>query len=436
MEVKTTRGRIQGIETEDAYVYLGVPYARPPIGERRFRAPIPVEPWEGVRKADRFPNRCMQPGEKQGSFYYKEFFSDSDFVPPMSEDCLYLNLWVPKEAEKSDQVKKPFPVAVWFHGGGFIGGHSTEIEFDGNAYAKRGILLITVGYRLGIFGCFCHEILREQGGESGNFGQRDQIAALDWVQENIVCFGGDPGCVTVFGQSAGGMGVRNLVASPLARGKIHRAIIQSCNGYKGSVKADFPRAFMENLWEKFLKKQKISFADFCRLPAEELVEQGNAFNRFAAFRTRSGLSMTPVVGDEVLPVSADQAAEEGQTLTIPYMTGATRDDMGVGLAGKKDYRKNALLKSLAKWSEMHSRRGVDSFVYYFGRSLPGDRAGAFHSSELWYMFGTLGRSWRPMEKHDYELSERMLDAWASFMRTGNPGWEAYREEGGYIQIFQ
>ena len=146
--------------------------------------------------------------------------------------------------------------------------------------------------------------------------------------------------------------------------------------------------------------------------------------------------MTPVVDGYFLPVGPDEAVDKGLSHTIPYMTGATKNDMGAGKIGVKDYRKHRLLQCLAKWSELHSKRGVDCYVYHFRRDLPGDNSGAFHSSELWYIFGTLGRSWRPMEKHDFELSEKMIDAWASFMRTGNPGWEPYKQENGYIHMFE
>ena len=428
--IMTAKGKVRGIETENAYVYKGVPYAKPPVGKLRWHAPVSMDAWEGVLDATKFQNRCAQPGEQPGSFYYKEFFSNEEFVPPMSEDCLYLNIWTPK------QVSEKCPVAIWYHGGGFLSGHSSEIEFDGDCYAKRGIILVTVTYRLGIFGYCCHEVLRTRDGHSGNYGQLDQIAAIDWVRENIVSFGGDPDNITVFGQSAGGMGVRNLVSSPMTKGKIHKAIIQSCNGYHGPIKDHFPYGKMEKLWVKFVKKQKLTFEEFYALSTQELVEMGSKFMRYAAFRTRSGISMTPVVDGWVLPTDPDTTLDNGLTHTIPYMVGATKDDIGAGAAGKKDYRKHKLLMSLAKWSELHAKRGVNCYVYHFRRDLPGDNAGAFHSSELWYTFGTLGRSWRPMERHDFELSEKMIDAWASFMRAGDPGWEPYKHEGGHIQIFE
>lgn len=427
--VTTAKGQIRGTETASAYVYKGVPYAKPPVGNLRWHAPVPMDKWDGVLDAVNFQSRCPQPKEKEGSFYHKEFFSNEEFVPPMSEDCLYLNIWTPREATEK------CPVAIWYHGGGFLSGHSTEIEFDGDCYAKRGIILVTVTYRLGIFGCCCHEELARRDGHSGNYGQLDQIAAIDWVRENIEAFGGDPENITAFGQSAGGMSVRNLVSSPMTKGKIQKAILQSCNGYRSSLKGCFPYKMMEKLWGKFVKKQKLTFDQFYSLSTDELVEMGSRFMRYAAFHTRSGISMTPVVDSWMLPFDPDEAVDQCATHSIPYMVGATKDDLGAGRAGIKNYRKHKLLMSLAKWSELHSQRGPDCFVYYFRRDLPGDNSGAFHSSELWYIFGTLARCWRPMEQHDFDLSEKMIDAWASFMKTGNPGWEPYKKEGDYIHIF-
>ena len=430
MIIKTKNGEIRGVETEHAYVFKGVPYAKPPVGDLRWHAPVPMEPWDGVLDATKFQNRCVQPGEQPGSFYYKEFFQNPDYVPPMSEDCLYLNIWMPKNGAEN------CPVAIWYHGGGYIGGHSSEIEFDGDCYARRGIILVTVTYRLGIFGFLCHEELTKRDGHSGNYGQLDQVAAIDWVREHIEAFGGDRGNITIFGQSAGGMSVTNLCCSPLTKGKFQKAIIQSCNGYGGPVKDNFPQKKMEKLWGKFLKRKKLTFAEFYRLPSDEMLQMGFAFSRYAAFWVGSGLPMTPVVDGWFLPEHPDKMVDKGLSHTIPYMTGATKNDMGAGREGPKNYRKHKLLMCLAKWSEKHSQRGVDSYVYHFRRDLPGDDSGAFHSSELWYVFGTLGRSWRPMEQHDFELSEKMIDAWASFMRTGNPGWAPYKKEGDYIQMFE
>lgn len=427
-QIQTKYGTVRGVETEIGTVFRGVPYAQPPIGDLRFRPPQPVEPWEGVRDCESFPPMSVQKREEPGSFYGKEFFSYPEFDLPMSEDCLYLNVWTPKDAENC-------PVAIWYHGGGFQNGNGAEPEFDGVALNRRGMILVTVNYRLGLLGYFCHRELREDG-VSGNWGFRDQIAALDWVRENIEAFGGDAENITIFGQSAGGMAVRELVCSPLVKGKISRAIIQSCNGHKGLLKIDFSMEKMERISERFLKRKKLTLEKLRALPAEEMVKLQWDYNFFAGFWTRAGLSLTPVIDGKVIPMSPDEACERGETARINYMTGSTRNDMTVSKAGVADGRKSKLHLSLLRWAGYHTAQGLKSYSYRFEHPLPGDDAGAFHSSELWYVFGTLGRSWRPMTQADCDLSERMTDAWAAFMKTGDPGWQPCTGEDGFYYIFK
>lgn len=427
--IETRYGRIEGRETENCFAFLGVPYAKPPVGDLRFHAPQTLEPWEGVIQAEHFGNRSMQRDNHDGDFYGREFFSDPAFIPPVSEDCLYLNIWAPKDAENC-------PVAVWYHGGGFQNGHGSEPEFDGEAFAKRGVILVTVNYRLGFLGYFCHPALRDKNGHSGNYGLLDQIAALDWVRENISAFGGDPDCITIFGQSAGGMAVRDLVCSPMVKGNVKRAILQSCNGYKGPLKVDFTMEQMELISERFLQRKKLTVNELKSLPADTVLKLQQEYNRYAAFRTRTGISLTPVIDGWALPVNPDRAAEQGETARIQYLTGSTKQDLTVSRAGVKDPGKSKLQKSLMRWSGMHTKQGLTSYSYHFGRELPGDRAGAFHSSELWYVFGTLSRCWRPMTEHDYALSTRMTDAWAAFIKTGDPGWEPCGGENGFYFEFK
>lgn len=425
--IQTVGGTLRGVETEDAYVYKGVPYAAPPVGERRFQPPGPAEPWEGVRECTEFPPMATQRPEDPGSFYGKEFFSYPAFQVPMSEDCLYLNIWTPKEA-------KSRPVAIWYHGGAFQSGNGAEAEFDGDAFVRRGVILVTVNYRLGLLGYFAHEGLR-QDGVSGNWGFRDQIAAIDWVRENISAFGGDPENITIFGQSAGAMAVRALVCSPYVKGKVRRAILQSCNGHKGKLKTDFPMEKMEAISAKFLRRKKLTLDGLQTMEVEALIQLQQEYNLFAGFRTRAGISLTPVIDGKYLPTSPDEAVIAGETARVSYLVGSTRNDMTVSRAGIRDGRKSKLQQSLMRWAGFHTRQGLPSYAYRFERPLPGDDAGAFHSSELWYVFGTLGRSWRPMEQKDFELSQRMTDAWAAFMKTGSPGWEPCDGEAGFYHVF-
>lgn len=426
--IRTAAGMVQGEETEYANLFKAIPYAAPPVGRLRFRPPQPVEPWAGLRVCDRFPPMAIQKREEPGSFYGKEFFSDPAFDVGMSEDCLYLNLWAPKNAQNC-------PVAVWYHGGGFQNGNGAEPEFDGEAFSRRGILLVTVNYRLGFLGWFCHPALRTDG-VSGNWGLLDQIAALDWVRENIAFFGGDPQNITIFGQSAGGMAVRDLVCSPYVQGKISHAILQSCNGHKGTIKADFTMEKMERISEKFLKRKRLTIDALREMPAERFPGLQWEYNLLAGFWTRTGLSLMPVIDGKYIPLSPDRAVERGETARISYMTGSTKNDMGVLGHGAADARKSRIQMSLMRWAGHHTRQGLPSYSYRFERKLPGDDAGAFHSSELWYVFGSLKRSWRPMEQADFALSERMTDAWARFMKTGSPGWTPCDGEAGYFEVFQ
>lgn len=428
--IQTKYGKIRGTETENALVFKGVPYAKPPVGNLRFHAPQPPEVWEGIRSADRFPPMAMQKREKDGSFYHKEFFNYPQWPLEMSEDCLYLNIWIPKERAEL------CPVAIWYHGGGFANGSASEIEFDGEGYAKRGVILVTVGYRLGMLGYFCHPAFEDENGHAGNYGLLDQIAAVDWVKDNIESFGGNPECITIFGQSAGGMSVRDLACSPLVKGKIHRAIIQSCNGYKGPVRSENTAERMKKISRLFLKIKRISPEKLMTMSAQEVVDLTYSYNMFAGFWTRDGISLTPVIDGYVLTQLPERLIEKGETARIPYLCGSVKNDMGTGKKGIGNPRLSKIHISLMKWAGMHTQQGIDSYAYYFSRDLPGDASGAFHSSELWYTFGTLGRSWRPMEEHDFDLSEQMMDTWAAFMKTGNPGWQPCRDEKGYYYEFR
>ena len=189
--IQTKKGRVKGVELDGYTVFRGIPYAQAPVGEMRWKRPEPVEDWDGEYVADTFRNMCPQnmpdPETPWGAGYYKEFYSEEEYVPPMSEDCLYLNIWVPDSAQDGSAL----PVAFYIHGGGFSGGYGSEKEFDGAAFCAKDVILVTVNYRVGIFGFFAHPWLDEEyeEGVSGNYGILDQIAALTWVYENIAAFG-------------------------------------------------------------------------------------------------------------------------------------------------------------------------------------------------------------------------------------------------------
>ena len=421
MLVQTRYGLLEGTDCGSFSVFKGIPYACPPVGALRFRAPQPPVPWEGVRKADHFSAQCPQLSITDG-LYGKEFYTDPAYpLPPMSEDCLYLNIWVPAD------IKEPAPVAFWIHGGGFDHGFGSEMEFDGKAYAERGVILVTINYRVGVFGFFaCPELTEEDEAHAcGNQGILDQIAALHWVKDNIAAFGGDPERITVFGQSAGAMSVQTLITSPLSRELMCGAIMQSGGGLRNGLVNDilpetaygYGKRIMELCGAENLKEMRA-------LPA-------GTFTGILPDLYREGLRpFRPVQDGYVLCENYVTAAAEGHTAVVPYMTGITADDIGV----RDKAEDSELYKGCVRFAETVK---TPVFMYFFNHSLPGDQSGAFHSSELWYTFGTLDRCWRPMDAGDYALSNLMLDCWTSFMKTGSPqhDWEPYGTSA-YIREFR
>lgn len=413
-------GQVEGVMDEEGVaVYKGIPYAAPPVGELRWKQPQPVQPWQGVKKCDRFGAASLQGGQTEGSFYWKEFYQDGN--PEMSEDCLYLNVWTPAAGKKD----KRLPVMVWIHGGAFQNGFGHEIEFDGDAYAKKGVVLVTLNYRLGMCGFLAHPLLTaENGGKgSGNYGLFDQLAALKWVKNNIAVFGGDPDNVTVFGQSAGAGSVQALISSPLAKGYIHRAIIQSGGGLGGIISTrslQDAEADGQAIWEA---SDYTTLEQMRACPADRF--QDIMMNYMKQQKKFMGMPYSPCVDGQLLEASVYDVAMENQELDIPYMIGYTSEDLGP----------DRMKKAAVDWSLLLEQQGHrPAYVYCFSRDLPGEdmpagpggfgsMKGAFHSSELWYMFGTLDKCWRPMEEADYELSERMVSYWTNFAKTGDPNAE-------------
>ena len=417
--VKTKCGEIEGIEKEGYVVFKGIPYAKPPVGNLRFAKPEKLDPWKGILKADTFKAKPMQKEHTPNDLYYKEFYSNPEFVPPASEDCLYMNIWTPAES-----IDEKLPVALWIYGGAFMGGYSSKIEFDGEAYAKRGVILVNFNYRVGVFGFMGHPWLSEESldGTTGNYGIYDQLAALKWVHENIAAFGGDPECITVFGQSAGAMSTQTLISSPLTKGLIKRAIMQSGGGYGTALSTDKK---MEHLFEMGHLVAEACGAkkaeDLHQMSTEKImIAVDIAMEQFFKKGNRH-LPFTPVIDGVLLPYGYKETLDMGLEPDIPYMLGSTANDMMVtpDAAGIPD--KSILHKNCIAWSLHEEESGRNpSFIYYFNRQMPGDQSGAFHSSELWYMMGTYTRCWRPLTKEDQLLSYKMLEYWTNFIKSGNP----------------
>ena len=356
--VKVEGGLLQGVPSEDpsVIVFKGIPYAAPPVGELRLQPPQDVIPWDGVRECSAFSAIAPQPGNAPGTFYGEEFYWMPQ--PEQSEDCLYLNIWAPAKAVGKKGAA--LPVAMWIHGGAFVNGYGFEVSMDGDKWAQKDVILVTINYRLG-------------ENAAGNLNILDQIKALEWISKNIAEFGGDPSNVTIFGQSAGGMSVRTLLISPLAKGLFAKAIIQSGGG-------------------------------------------------MGLDQIGSILTSAPQVDGDVVPEPFDKAVMDGTIADIPIMTGYTSDDL--------PFFKE---ESVGAFCALRDSLGTAPvYEYEFTRDLPGEDKdvpdnlpGAFHSAELWYVFGTLGRSWRPFTEEDYALSEEMVSAWTDFCKTGSPGWPEY-----------
>ena len=414
--IKVNGGRIQGVpsEKEGVTVFKGVRYAEAPVGDLRWQAPQPVKPWKGVMLCDRFSPICPQPGNKPGTFYGDEFYWDG--TPEENEDCLSLNVWAPtRTLGKNTKL----PVAMWIHGGAYMNGYGYEVTMDGDEWASRGVILVTINYRLGTFGFLSHPELTAEQGQSGNYGTMDQIAALQWIHDNISAFGGDPEHITVFGQSAGAMSVKTLLVSPLSKGLMAGAIIQSGGGM--STRGLTP----EGTQEQFDARGK-ALMDNVGLTSLAEMRAASSAQILAANR---GM-LTPHLDGKVVTEGFEEAFMRADIAPVPIMIGYNKDDMG-GLGGPAVDRFCAIRDSL----------GFPVYEYEFLRELPTNEAhpasaaGAFHSAELWYVFGTLERSWRPFTPADHALSEKMLDAWTAFCKDGNPGWPAFKQDEPSKQLF-
>jgi len=458
LKVNTKYGIVEGQESgqKGISVFKGIPYATPPIGELRWRAPLPPEKWEGVRKCNAFGNPCIQLMRPSGGFYEKEFYKHSfhSYPPPWSEDCLYLNIWTPAKG-----VGEKLPVMMWIHGGGFIQGYGHEPRYDGETLAGKGVILVSINYRLTIFGYYGHPELTQESGFSGNYGVLDQIAALQWIRDNIEGFGGDPDNVTMFGQSAGAISVQAIAASPLAKGLVHHAIAQSGAGLS-VPQMRFGLPFLEQRGVEFMEDAGAkSIAALRALPAEKVLDIIVKTNRdsFGAF---------PIVADGyVLPMDKGTTFLAGKQLDIDYLVGSTIDESQIfpsfqpEAVTKESFRKTMVekrgiwFKLLAdccdpkddyeawvllnkahgmQWMAEHralayvldTMRKKPVYSYTFTRKVPGDdNPGAFHSSCIWYAMGTHRNCWRTFTPEDEKLSETMVSYWTNFAKSGNPNGE-------------
>ena len=387
-ELQGCAGRVAG-----TVAYKGIRYAT----AGRWEYPTQVTHWDGLYDATQYGHCSYQPrafydeelNEKK-YFYYNEFRKGETYT--YDEDCLFLNVFTPEDAKEGDKL----PVLVYIHGGGFTGGCGHEKHFDGPVWPAKGVIGVTLNYRLGLMGFACLPELEEEAGHCGNYGLYDQMTAIKWVKDNIASFGGDPENITIMGQSAGGASVQLQCQSPLTDGLFQKAVMSSGCGMGNMLMGnqESNKAFWQEVMYRCGCK---SLAEFRALPAEKLFEAWNLYKK----EIKGG-------GTAVFPVTDGHfVVKDSAPKNIPYMAGSTSHDMAP-----------PILQSMAKsWI---SKREKPSYTWYFDRMLPGDNCGAWHSSDLWYWFGTLDNCWRPMEDKDRELSDQMTDYLCNFVKTGCP----------------
>ena len=410
-------GQIQGVptSTEGIVAYKGIPFAAPPVGDLRWKEPQPVIAWEGVKKADAYGDAASQLTWDPESFYGKEWQASGSV--PFSEDCLYLNVWTPAAGKLDEKL----PVAMWIHGGGYREGFAFEPEMDGGEdWASRGVILVTVTYRLGVMGFFSHPLLSQESpnGVSGNYGLMDQAAALKWINKNIAQFGGDPNNITIFGQSAGAGSVQSLCASPKSKNLISKAISMSGGGLGSRPGTPLDTAQVNNkkLMDFF---EKTTLEDMRKLSFDELLEMSQKY----ADTTKTRVGWSPVIDGYFLNDTFSNEALAKNIPDIPYMIGFTANDL------------SDMTKPVNDFAALRAEQSSEpTYAYLFQRQLPGDESGAFHSADLWYVFHSLKHSWRPFTAGDEALSKQILDYWTNFAKFGDPNgkeggvWKPYTKE--------
>jgi para-nitrobenzyl esterase len=466
-QVTIDSGLVEGKMEGTVRAFLGIPFAAPPVGGLRWRPPAAPEKWSGVRKAKEFGPHCMQE-----NVYGDMVFRD----PGPSEDCLTLNVWAPADA-------KNLPVMVWIYGGGFVAGGSSEQRQDGSNLAKLGVVVVSMNYRLGIFGFFAHPELAAESEKraAGNYGLMDQTAALRWVQRNIAAFGGDPGNVTIFGESAGSFSVSAQMASPLANGLFHRAIGESGAAFSKVDMRFSLAAEREQEDAKFAETAlgAKTIAELRAIPAKKLSAVAMKNNA-----GRDVFSFHPDVDGDFLPESVEAIFAAGKQNDVALLAGWNRDEGSFRVEGEKERptarnararaekdfpgRAEEFLKLYPAGTDAEARRSAedyagDTFIawatwrwmeaqkttgkqavyrYRFDLSLPSaekpEGLGAYHSAEIEYVFGQLdSKQGIPWRKDDRKVSELMQKYWVNFARSGDPNgaglpkWPAYEAGDGW-----
>lgn len=476
--VQVENGTVQGLPAADPRItsFKGIPFAAPPVGNNRWRAPQPANNWDGVLKAFEFAPVSMQVRQEidDNNIYTREWAVEPNIA--MDEDCLYLNVWTP--AVSADEK---LPVYVWYFGGGLQVGHTAEMEFDGERIARRGIVVVTVNYRLNAFGFMCHpEITAEAPQAPANFGHLDQQAGTRWVKRNIAAFGGDPDNITIGGQSAGGGSVMAQLTSPQNEGLFQRAINQSgifTPLYPGNPMPKFLRTLTEaeqegirffsflgvsslaearKLDAVYVRDKAVEYEGFWGTVVDQKFCVGNAFELFLQNKrwmvpvlfghTSSEFFSVPQVStlDEFKQMAVDLFGDDSERFVelCEIDSGNLAEAIKRASVSSIEYAIRILMQANADTGAR-----VPLFYYNFDAEIPGwDNPGTFHSVDLWFFFETLAKCWRPFVGKHYDLARQMCNYWANFIRSGDPNgvdatgepmprWEAYTPEAPYGMLF-
>ena len=458
-QVTIEGGKASGSIKDGISIFKGIPFAAAPVDSLRWKAPQPVKPWNGIKLCEQFGPSPVQSEPVPFSMWSAEFLIPKK---PISEDCLYLNVWSPAK-----RATEKIPVLVWIYGGGFGSGGSGVPIYDGLAMAKKGVIVVSINYRVGAFGFFVHPELTKESGRnaSGNFGLMDQIAALKWVKENISAFGGDPDKVTIAGQSAGAMSVNYLVASPLAKGLFTKAIAESGAAFsRGTLTLE--QAEIEGL--KFSQSMNTpTLAEMRHIPAAELLKKAQGFRPiidgyvlpasvsdiFAANQQNHVTLLTGWNEEEgILPGPMQNAQGYQQQVAQNYGAGAEKLLKYYPAGSDKEAEKSQV--SLARdimfgvpnytWANSQANGGR-VYVYRFSRKVPGigeyAKYGAFHTGEVPYVFDNLDFVNRPWKNEDRQLAQFMSTYWVNFVKYGDPNanglpvWPVYKPASKNIMNF-
>ena len=439
----TENGTVKGLPADDprVTVYRGIPFAAPPTGRNRWRAPQPCEDWEGVKECFEFGPISMQdqPGVSN-DIYCREFHVDPDI--PVSEDSLYLNIWT-----GAKNTNEKLPVLVWLYGGAFQWGYTAEMEFNGERLARHGIIVVTIAYRLGVYGFLAHpDLTKEDTDHPANFGLLDQKAGLEWVYRNIAAFGGDPENITLAGQSAGGASVMYTLNGPgnvrmIKKASVFSGLIRNPFYEDAIIKPRTIQSVMEN-GKDFIEHLGCASVEEAR--ALDPITIRDAYWEFAKDHPR----FVPCIDGIYVKDDFFELMLKGEYPDIPIMTGYTKDEFTDNLparafnntddpatiikadifekGGKKAF--NAVQNSVREVSDARTRSVFKApmYTYKFMPDIPGyDEPGDFHSCDLWFFFETIQKCWRPYNGNHYELARKMCDYWTNFIKTGDPNGTGY-----------